>query len=116
MTWSWRVCSASLPTASTTLVLVIGPAADDVIASSHRRKLSHLPAGDADAAALEMEEHLGVLHGTWRLARIPTQGLPVVDVASVSAHDHACSGDTNRMIYPAIPGSRWVDVEMRCSV
>ncbi len=32
-----------------------------------------------------MEEHLGVLHGMWRLARIPAQGFPVDGLAPASA-------------------------------
>jgi hypothetical protein len=45
------------------------PAADGMIASSRRRLLAHLSAGQADGAALEMEAHLRVLHFMWRLAR-----------------------------------------------
>jgi DNA-binding GntR family transcriptional regulator len=51
------------------LILTVGPAADGMIASSRRRLLAHLSAGEADGAALEMEAHLRVLHYMWRLAR-----------------------------------------------
>jgi DNA-binding GntR family transcriptional regulator len=53
------------------LMLTVGPAADGMIASSHRRLLAHLCAGEADGAALEMETHLRVLHYMWRLAHRP---------------------------------------------
>jgi DNA-binding GntR family transcriptional regulator len=51
------------------LMLMVGPAADGMIASSRRRLLAHLSAGEADGAALEMEAHLRVLYYMWRLAR-----------------------------------------------
>lgn len=38
-----------------------------MIVGSRRRLLAHLLAGDAEAAALEMEQHLRVLHYLWRL-------------------------------------------------
>jgi DNA-binding GntR family transcriptional regulator len=44
------------------LALVAGPAAADMMASSHQRLLSHQRDGDVDAAVDEMEEHLGALH------------------------------------------------------
>jgi hypothetical protein len=47
----------------------VGPAAGGMIASSRRRLLAHMRAGDADEAALEMEKHLRGLHYMWRLAR-----------------------------------------------
>jgi hypothetical protein len=50
-------------------MLTVGPAAAGIIASSRRRLLAHLSAGEADGAALEMEAHLRVLHYMWRLAR-----------------------------------------------
>jgi DNA-binding FadR family transcriptional regulator len=50
------------------LMIAAGRAADGMIASSRQRLLSHLRAGDAEAAALEMEKHLRVLHYIWRLA------------------------------------------------
>ena len=40
-----------------------------MIASSRRRLLACLRTGDAEGAALEMEEHLRALHFMWRLAR-----------------------------------------------
>jgi GntR family transcriptional repressor for pyruvate dehydrogenase complex len=51
------------------LMLVVGPAADGMIISSRRRLLAHMRAGDADGAALEIEEHLRSLDYMWRLAR-----------------------------------------------
>jgi GntR family transcriptional regulator, transcriptional repressor for pyruvate dehydrogenase complex len=51
------------------VILTVGPAADGMIASSRRRLLAHLSAGEADGAALEMEAHLRVLHYMWRLAQ-----------------------------------------------
>lgn len=50
------------------LMLVVGPAADGMITSSRRRLLAGMRAGDADGAALEMEEHLRGMHYMWRLA------------------------------------------------
>jgi DNA-binding GntR family transcriptional regulator len=49
------------------LIITVGPAADGMITSSHRRLLAHLGAGHADEAALEMERHLRGLHYMWRL-------------------------------------------------
>ena len=53
------------------LMRTVGPVANGMITSSRRRLLSHLRAGDADGAALEMENHLRVLHYMWRLACHP---------------------------------------------
>jgi hypothetical protein len=50
------------------LALVAGPVADSVIATSNRRLLAHLRAGDADAAEREVERQLKCLHFMWRLA------------------------------------------------
>jgi len=44
------------------LVMTVGPVADGIILSSHRRLLRELRAGDADGAAREVERHLEVLH------------------------------------------------------
>lgn len=49
------------------LMLTVGPVANGMITSSRQRLLAHLRSGDADAAALEMENHLKVLHHLWRL-------------------------------------------------
>jgi hypothetical protein len=46
----------------------VGLAANGMITSSRRRLLARLRAGDADCAALEVEEHPGVLYFTGRLA------------------------------------------------
>jgi DNA-binding FadR family transcriptional regulator len=53
------------------LMCTVGPVANGMITSSRRRLLAHLSAGDADAAALEMETHLRSLHFLWRLAQQP---------------------------------------------
>ncbi len=50
------------------LMCTVGPAANGMITSSRRRLLARLSAGDADGAALEVEEHLRVLHYMGRLA------------------------------------------------
>ena len=44
------------------LVMTVGPVADGIILSSHRRLLRELRAGDAEGAAREVERHLEVLH------------------------------------------------------
>ena len=49
------------------LMHAAGPAANGMIASSRRRLLEHLPAGDAGAAEREMETHLRALHYIYRL-------------------------------------------------
>lgn len=46
--------------------------ANGMIVSSRRRLLAHLRR-DADFAASEMEDHLGVLDYMWRLARYPAR-------------------------------------------
>ena len=56
------------------LMCTVGPVADGMIMSSRRRLLAHLSAGDADAAALELETHLRSLHYLWRLAQQPVSG------------------------------------------
>jgi hypothetical protein len=55
------------------LMLAVGPAVDGMTASSYRRLLGHLRAGDAEGAALELEKQLRVLHFMWRLATCGTQ-------------------------------------------
>jgi hypothetical protein len=47
--------------------------ANGMIVSSRRRLLAHLRRRDADFAASEMEDHLGVLDYMWRLARYPAR-------------------------------------------
>ena len=51
------------------LAAAAGPAADGIIRSSRHRLLGYLRAGDADAAAQEIEKHLRVLSMMERLAR-----------------------------------------------
>jgi len=53
------------------LMRTVGPAANGIITSSHRRLLARMGAGDAEGAAREMENHLRVLHYMGRLARRP---------------------------------------------
>lgn len=50
------------------LMVAAGRRVDGMIAASRRRLLAHLLAGDTDAAAQEMEQHLSTLHFVWRLA------------------------------------------------
>jgi DNA-binding GntR family transcriptional regulator len=50
------------------LMCTVGPVTDGMITSSRRRLLSRLRAGDAEGAALEMENHLRTLHYMGRLA------------------------------------------------
>jgi DNA-binding GntR family transcriptional regulator len=49
------------------LMLAVGRSADGMIAGSRQRLLAYIRAGDGDGAALEMEDHLRVLHFMWRL-------------------------------------------------
>jgi DNA-binding FadR family transcriptional regulator len=44
------------------LMRAVGPAANGIITSSHRRLLACMGAGDAEGTAREMENHLRVLH------------------------------------------------------
>ena len=53
------------------LMLAVGPGANGMITSSRHRLLACLRTGDADEAALEMENHLRALHFMWRLAVSP---------------------------------------------
>jgi DNA-binding FadR family transcriptional regulator len=48
------------------LIVTVGPAADDIIAGSHRRLLALIRARDADGAGREMEQHLEGLSWTVR--------------------------------------------------
>jgi len=56
------------------LMLAVGRVADGMIVSSRRRLLARLRAGDGEAAALEMENHLRGLLYMWRLALSSSQG------------------------------------------
>ena len=64
-----ELIQAQVAVARTACEQLTGPATNGMITSSRRRLLGHLRAGDADGAALEMENHLRVLHYMWRLAR-----------------------------------------------
>jgi DNA-binding FadR family transcriptional regulator len=55
------------------LMITAGPAASGIIASSRRRLLALITAGDAAGAAGEMEQHLQGLLWMRRLARGPAQ-------------------------------------------
>jgi DNA-binding GntR family transcriptional regulator len=55
------------------LMMAVGRVADGMAANSRKRMLAHLRAGDADAAALEMEKHLRVLSFMCRLAQLPAR-------------------------------------------
>jgi DNA-binding GntR family transcriptional regulator len=59
------------------LMAVVGPAASGIIASSRRRLLALIGAGDAEGAADEMEQHLGCLLWMRRVSR----GSSPVDIA-----------------------------------
>ena len=51
------------------LMMAVGRAADGMAANSRKRMLAHQRAGDADAAALAMGKHLGVLSFMCRRAQ-----------------------------------------------
>ena len=51
------------------LLLAVGPGANGLVASSRRRLLARLRAGDTDGAALEIEQNLSTLCFMWRLVR-----------------------------------------------
>jgi DNA-binding GntR family transcriptional regulator len=55
------------------LMMTVGRVADGMAANSRKRMLAHLRAGDAEAAALEMEKHLSVLSFMCRLAQVPAR-------------------------------------------
>lgn len=55
------------------LMVTVGPAASGIVASSRRRLLALIKAGDADRAAREMEQHLKGLLWMRRLARCRAQ-------------------------------------------
>jgi GntR family transcriptional regulator, transcriptional repressor for pyruvate dehydrogenase complex len=56
------------------LIITVGPAADDIIASSRRRLLALIRARDADGAGREMEQHLECL--SWTVERRCGPGQP----------------------------------------
>jgi DNA-binding GntR family transcriptional regulator len=63
------------------LMVTVGPAADGIIASSRRRLLELIRAGDADGAEREMEQHLGCLSWMRCLSRSSAQVLAPRDIA-----------------------------------
>jgi DNA-binding FadR family transcriptional regulator len=54
-------------------MITVGPAASGIIASSRRRLLALITAGDAEGAAREMEQHLSGLRWMRHLARRSVQ-------------------------------------------
>jgi FCD domain-containing protein len=63
------------------LMVAVGPAASGIIASSRRRLLALLRAGDAHGAAREMEQHLGGLLWMRRVSRRPAPTTVQADIA-----------------------------------
>jgi len=51
------------------LMTAVGPGANGMIVSAHRRLLAHLRTGNADHAARELANHLSALHYMWRISR-----------------------------------------------
>jgi WhiB family transcriptional regulator, redox-sensing transcriptional regulator len=51
------------------LMTAVGPGANGMIVSAHRRLLEHLRTGNADHAARELANHLSALHYMWRISR-----------------------------------------------
>lgn len=64
----------NVPGALHDLMITVGPAASGIIASSRRRLLALITAGDAEGAASEMEQHLNGLRWMRRLGRGSVQG------------------------------------------
>jgi WhiB family transcriptional regulator, redox-sensing transcriptional regulator len=50
------------------LMTAVGPGANGMIVSAHRRLLAHLRARNADHAARELANHLSALHYMWRIS------------------------------------------------
>jgi hypothetical protein len=71
------------------LMMAAGRGADGITAASRRRLLAHLLAGDADAAALEMEQHLSTMHLMSRLAKGETQHATAETSEKDRQRDHA---------------------------
>jgi WhiB family transcriptional regulator, redox-sensing transcriptional regulator len=56
------------------LMTAVGPGANGMIVSAHRRLVAHLRTGNADHAARELANHLSALHYMWRISGTqPTQ-------------------------------------------
>lgn len=53
------------------VALALGPSADGIFRNAHRRLLGHLRAGDPEAAADEVENHMRTLCFLKRLFRVP---------------------------------------------
>jgi WhiB family transcriptional regulator, redox-sensing transcriptional regulator len=50
------------------LMTAVGPGANGMIVSAHRRLLAHLRTGNADHAARDLANHLSALHYMWRIS------------------------------------------------
>jgi DNA-binding FadR family transcriptional regulator len=72
------------------VMVTVGPAANGLIISSRQRLLAHLRAREALGAALEMENHLRVLHYMWRLAGTGPAS-PMITVRSGMARERPMS-------------------------
>jgi DNA-binding GntR family transcriptional regulator len=66
----------NVPGALHDLMITVGPVASGVIASSRRRLLALITAGDADGAASEMEHHLNGLRRMRRRTAAPCRATP----------------------------------------
>jgi DNA-binding FadR family transcriptional regulator len=56
------------------LTVAAGRGVAGMVIGSRRRLLRHLLAGDAEAAALEMEQHFRILHYLWRVGTSRARG------------------------------------------
>jgi WhiB family transcriptional regulator, redox-sensing transcriptional regulator len=62
------------------LMTAVGPRANGMIVSAHRRLLAHLRTGNADHAARELANHLSALHYMWRISRASHANAPLAGV------------------------------------
>jgi DNA-binding FadR family transcriptional regulator len=76
------------------LMIAVGRVADGVVQNSHERLFTHLRAGDAEAAAYEMEECLKILYWLWRLAH-PGRCLSLAGQGTGRLRGQAHSGSTD---------------------
>ena len=92
------------------LMRTVGPAVNGMITSSRQRLLARLRAGDADGAALEMEDHLRVLHYMCRLAALGAPALgPVIGGLLVTAASWRCCHPPAASGQPRVPGDECTD-------
>jgi WhiB family redox-sensing transcriptional regulator len=66
------------------LMTAVGPGANGMIVSAHRRLLAHLRTGDADHAARELANHLSALHYMWRISGTQPTQAELADVSEAS--------------------------------